>query len=48
MERYGLDATQAFHMLVRASQNTNVKLVTVARNLIADPRGPRYTDSSAG
>lgn len=41
MERYGLDATQAFRMLVSASQNMNVKLVTVARELIAEPRAAR-------
>lgn len=31
MERFGLDAEQAFGMLVRSSQETNLKLVAVAR-----------------
>lgn len=44
MERFGLDAGQAFSMLVRSSQETNMRLVDVARWLTSgqnqqDPQG---------
>jgi hypothetical protein len=39
MERLGVDAEQAFHQLVRASQDTNLKLVDVARWLTQDTPG---------
>lgn len=36
MERFGLDEQSAFDLLVRSSQDTNVKLVEVARWLVAE------------
>lgn len=42
MERYAVDAEQAFQMLVRSSQDTNRKLVDIARRLTTD--GRRTTD----
>lgn len=36
MERFGLDATAAFAMLIRTSEDSNRKLVEVARWLVAD------------
>ncbi|WP_153040562.1 GAF and ANTAR domain-containing protein [Actinoplanes sp. TFC3] len=44
MERYKITHAQAFHLLVRVSQNANVKLVEVAHHLVqtgelSDPRG---------
>ena len=33
IERYGVDDTEAFQMLGKASQNTNIKLATVAESL---------------
>lgn len=39
MARRGLTADKAFEMLIRASQNQNVKLVTLAESLVADPDG---------
>ncbi|SFN27365.1 ANTAR domain-containing protein [Pseudonocardia ammonioxydans] len=38
MERFGVDADAGFRMLVRASQDTNMKLVDVAR-VVAEDRG---------
>ena len=38
MERFGVDATQAFEMLIASSQRTNIKLVEIARWLI-EPNG---------
>lgn len=35
MERLGIDATQAFDVLVEASQRSNVKLFKVAEQLVA-------------
>jgi hypothetical protein len=42
MERFGVDEAGAFQMLVDSSQNTNLKLVDVARWLVAEVtrRGP--------
>lgn len=44
MSRHGIDADAAYAMLVEASQDTNIKLVEVARwtvgNLAVDPAGP--------
>ncbi|GAA4862008.1 ANTAR domain-containing protein [Actinomycetospora straminea] len=36
MERFGVDETEAFQMLVESSQSTNLKLVDVARWLVAE------------
>jgi hypothetical protein len=36
IERHGIDDTKAFQMLVSASQDTNIKLVEVARWLVSD------------
>lgn len=38
MERYAVDSEQAFQMLVRSSQDTNLKLVDIARWLTTDGR----------
>jgi len=40
MERFGLDADQAFSYLRRVSQDTNRKLVDVAHNLVRSLRLP--------
>lgn len=40
MERYGLDETRAFEVLRRYSQNHNVKLRTVAEELVSDRKLP--------
>lgn len=48
MERFTVDATAAFSMLVRSSQDTNMKLTDVARWLVAETEGrcsPRPADS---
>jgi phosphoserine phosphatase RsbU/P len=39
MAQRGLTADKAFDLLVRASQNRNVKLHRIARDLVADPAG---------
>ena len=36
MERFGVDETEAFQMLVESSQSTNLKLVDVARWLVGE------------
>jgi GAF domain-containing protein len=36
MERYGVDAVQAFELLRKLSQDSNVPLITVATELVAD------------
>ncbi|RZT87277.1 GAF domain-containing protein [Pseudonocardia sediminis] len=38
MERFGVDEDQAFRMLVSSSQDTNVKLISVARWLVSESR----------
>ncbi|MET0188792.1 MAG: GAF and ANTAR domain-containing protein [Pseudonocardia sediminis] len=38
MERFGVDEDQAFRMLVSSSQDTNVKLISVARWLVTEGR----------
>ncbi len=38
MERYGVDAVQAFEVLRKLSQDSNVPLVQVATDLVADQR----------
>ena len=40
MERFGVDATQAFEMLIASSQRTNIKLVEIARWLIEPHERP--------
>jgi AmiR/NasT family two-component response regulator len=35
MERYGVDAIQAFDLLRKLSQNSNVPLIQVATDLVA-------------
>lgn len=35
MERFTIDAGAAFQLLVRLSQDTNVKLIDVARSVVA-------------
>jgi transcriptional regulator with GAF, ATPase, and Fis domain len=40
MERYGLDADAAFRLLVRASQQTNLKLRELAQQLVATGKEP--------
>ncbi|QGK68735.1 ANTAR domain-containing protein [Allosaccharopolyspora coralli] len=40
MERFGLDAEQAFAMLVQSSQQTNLKLLAVAQWLTGSNPGP--------
>jgi hypothetical protein len=47
MERFTLDADEAFEMLVSSSQETNVKLVTVARWLISEAEQRRRARSTA-
>jgi AmiR/NasT family two-component response regulator len=36
MERYGIDAVQAFELLRKLSQDSNVQLIKVATELVAD------------
>ena len=36
MERFGVDETEAFQMLVESSQSTNLKLIDVARWLLSE------------
>ena len=38
MERYGVDAVQAFEVLRKLSQDSNVPLVEVARGLVTNAR----------
>jgi GAF domain-containing protein len=38
MERYGVDAVQAFEVLRKLSQDSNVPLVQIARELVATPQ----------
>lgn len=40
MERYGLDASQAFSALVRTSQSSNTKLYAVAETLVRTRQSP--------
>jgi AmiR/NasT family two-component response regulator len=40
MERYGLDADQAFAALTRVSQQENRRLVQIAADLVATRRLP--------
>jgi AmiR/NasT family two-component response regulator len=37
MERFCIDSVAAFAMLVKASQDTNVKIADVARFLVGEP-----------
>jgi hypothetical protein len=39
MERYKVDATQAWNVLIRTSQNRNVKVRDLAAQMTADPTG---------
>lgn len=41
MARHGVDATLAFQLLVKQSQNENVKLAEVARQILESATGPR-------
>ncbi|PVY97098.1 GAF and ANTAR domain-containing protein [Actinomycetospora cinnamomea] len=41
MERFGVDDDEAFQRLVRSSQETNIKLVDVARWLVGEQSGKR-------
>ncbi|AFC55572.1 ANTAR domain-containing protein [Mycobacterium paraintracellulare] len=34
MERFGIDAVEAFQLLTRVSQQSNIKLIEIARALI--------------
>ena len=43
IERYGVDDTEAFQMVVRASQDTNMKVVTVAEWLRGEAIGKNAT-----
>jgi AmiR/NasT family two-component response regulator len=36
MERYGVDAVQAFELLRKLSQDSNVQLIKIATELVAD------------
>jgi hypothetical protein len=53
MERFGVEEAEAFEMLVESSQSTNLKLVDVARWLVAEvtrsggPTGPVARDDLA-
>ncbi|MFI5506941.1 GAF and ANTAR domain-containing protein [Mycobacterium sp. NPDC051804] len=40
MERYGVDAVQAFELLRKLSQDSNVPLIKVATELVADTSAP--------
>ncbi|MBW0104377.1 GAF and ANTAR domain-containing protein [Pseudonocardia sp. KRD291] len=46
MERFDVDGDQAFQMLVRSSQDTNVKLVDVARWLVTERGAARLSKAS--
>ena len=46
MERFGVDADQAFQMLVSASQDTNMKLVDVAAWLVTESTQPEAQRSA--
>ncbi len=48
MERYDLAAADAFHVLRRYSQDLNVKLRDVARDVVASRRLPDVTSRNAG
>jgi AmiR/NasT family two-component response regulator len=37
MERLGIDSIAAFAMVVKASQDTNIKVVDIARWLVNEP-----------
>lgn len=43
MERFGIPAEEAFHRLIRASQDTNVKLADVAHWLSTQAPDPTAT-----
>jgi hypothetical protein len=45
MERHHTDDQAAFHMLVSASQDTNIKLVDVARWLTTECRNTRAREA---
>lgn len=40
MERYGVNAVQAFELLRKLSQDSNVPLIKVATNLVSDAQSP--------
>jgi GAF domain-containing protein len=44
MERFGLDDNEAFQRLVRSSQDTNIKLVDVARWLVSEQKAEKQDD----
>jgi AmiR/NasT family two-component response regulator len=46
MERFGIDDEGAFQMLVRTSQDTNLKFTTVAQWLTADRSRPARPGSA--
>ncbi len=40
MERYGVDAVQAFELLRKLSQDSNVPLIQVATDLVSQAQSP--------
>ena len=40
MERYGMDSTRAFEVLRKLSQDSNVPLLTIANDIVANAQPP--------